>query len=139
MTQDAETSSGSELGLPSPKERRWLRESGGLTYEEAAARVGVTAATVRSWECGRTEPRGRTREAYAALLERLAADGAAPVRPVAAGPPTRRPRTAAARGAKPPADPPRPAHPPRTAPPPPPPGGVPPSPRRGAPPTTGHR
>ncbi|MEU3725552.1 helix-turn-helix transcriptional regulator, partial [Streptomyces sp. NPDC031705] len=63
MTQDAETSSGSELGLPSPKERRWLRESGGLTYEEAAARVGVTAATVRSWECGRTEPRGRTREA----------------------------------------------------------------------------
>lgn len=103
MTQDVEASSGSELGLPSPKERRWLRESGGLTYEEAAAEVGVTATTVRSWECGRTEPRGRTREAYAALLDRLAAAGAAPVRPVAAGPPTHRPRPTGKRPARPPA------------------------------------
>ncbi|GLX18049.1 helix-turn-helix domain-containing protein [Streptomyces lavendulae] len=103
MTQDVEASSGSELGLPSPKERRWLRASGGLTYEEVAAEVGVTAATVRSWECGRTEPRGRTREAYAALLDRLAAAGsAAPVRPVAAGPPTHRPRTTAKKPAPPP-------------------------------------
>ncbi|GAA3377777.1 helix-turn-helix domain-containing protein [Streptomyces racemochromogenes] len=102
MTQDVEASSGSELGLPSPKERRWLRESGGLTYEEVAAEVGVTATTVRSWECGRTEPRGRTREAYAGLLDRLAAAGSkAPVRPVAAGPPTHRPRTAGKRSAKP--------------------------------------
>ncbi|MGE7389752.1 helix-turn-helix domain-containing protein [Streptomyces sp. NPDC004126] len=102
MTQDVEASSGSELGLPSPKERRWLRESGGLTYEEVAAEVGVTATTVRSWECGRTEPRGRTREAYAALLDRLAAAGsAAPVRPVAAGPPAHRPRTTAKHSAKP--------------------------------------
>ncbi|MFF5702402.1 helix-turn-helix domain-containing protein [Streptomyces sp. NPDC012794] len=107
MTQDVETSSGSELGLPSPKERRWLRESGGLTYEEVAARAGVTAATVRSWECGRTEPRGRTREAYAALLDRLAATGAAPVRPVAAGLPTRRPRNVGKHATQPPARPPQ--------------------------------
>ncbi|MFJ3879901.1 helix-turn-helix domain-containing protein [Streptomyces sp. NPDC090077] len=102
MTSDVEASSGSELGLPSPEERRWLRESGGLTYEEVAAEVGVTAATVRSWECGRTEPRGRTREAYAGLLDRLATAGAAPVRPVAAGPPAHRPRTLLRRATQPP-------------------------------------
>ncbi|MFK0196654.1 helix-turn-helix domain-containing protein [Streptomyces lavendulae] len=72
MTQGVETTSDAELGLPSPKERRRLREAGRLTHEEVATTVGVTATTVRSWETGRTEPRGRKREAYAALLTRLA-------------------------------------------------------------------
>ncbi|MFG2390706.1 helix-turn-helix domain-containing protein [Streptomyces lavendulae] len=71
MTQGVETTSDAELGLPSPKERRRLREAGRLTHEEVATTVGVTATTVRSWETGRTEPRGRKREAYAALLTRL--------------------------------------------------------------------
>ncbi|WP_073912703.1 helix-turn-helix domain-containing protein [Streptomyces sp. CB00455] len=71
MTQSVETTS--ELSLPSPKERRRLRESADLTHEDVAAAVGVTPNTVRSWETGRTEPRGRKREAYARLLARIAA------------------------------------------------------------------
>ncbi|MFG2618360.1 helix-turn-helix domain-containing protein [Streptomyces sp. NPDC048507] len=78
MTQGVETTSDSELGLPSPKERRRLREAAQLSHEEVAATVGVTAATVRSWETGRTDPRGRKLEAYAALLDRLAAADAVP-------------------------------------------------------------
>ncbi|MFD9360094.1 helix-turn-helix transcriptional regulator, partial [Streptomyces sp. NPDC060031] len=66
MTQNA-----TEPGLPAPKERRRLREAADLTHEEIAEAVGVTATTVRSWESGRTDPRGRTREAYAELLSRL--------------------------------------------------------------------
>ncbi|MFC8591531.1 helix-turn-helix domain-containing protein [Streptomyces atroolivaceus] len=54
--------------LPSPKERRRLREARALSEEEVARAVGVTPATVRSWEKGRTSPRGRRRAAYAKLL-----------------------------------------------------------------------
>ncbi|WP_405489715.1 helix-turn-helix domain-containing protein [Streptomyces sp. NBC_00096] len=70
------TQSVTELGLPTPKERRRLREAADLTHDEVAAAVGVTSNTVRSWETGRTHPRGRKREAYAKLLARLAADQA---------------------------------------------------------------
>lgn len=70
MTQSVETTS--ELSLPSPKERRRLREAANLTHEEVAAAVGVTPATVRSWETGRTDPRGRKREAYVQFLAGLA-------------------------------------------------------------------
>ncbi|MCB5169995.1 helix-turn-helix domain-containing protein, partial [Streptomyces bambusae] len=70
MTQNAHPAAG--LPLPSPKERRRLREAGGLGHEEIAEAVGVTASTVRSWEAGRTEPRGRKREAYAHFLVSLA-------------------------------------------------------------------
>ncbi|MGW6710419.1 helix-turn-helix domain-containing protein [Streptomyces sp. NPDC054956] len=72
------TQSVTELGLPTPKERRRLREAAELTPEEVAAAVGVTPTTVRSWETGRTDPRGRKREAYAKLLTRLATTTAAP-------------------------------------------------------------
>ncbi|WP_327374617.1 helix-turn-helix domain-containing protein [Streptomyces sp. NBC_01216] len=54
--------------LPSPKERRRLREARALSEEQIAEAMGVTRATVRSWETGRTDPRGRKREAYAKLL-----------------------------------------------------------------------
>lgn len=32
------------------------RESRGMSTDEAASRIGVTAATMRSWETGRTAP-----------------------------------------------------------------------------------
>ncbi|MER6192429.1 helix-turn-helix domain-containing protein [Streptomyces cyaneofuscatus] len=55
--------------LPSsPKERRRLREAKSLSEEQVAAAVGVTRATVRSWETGRTTPRGRKRALYAQLI-----------------------------------------------------------------------
>ncbi|MFF4385959.1 RNA polymerase sigma factor [Streptomyces sp. NPDC001552] len=75
MTPSVETTSSedSELSLPAPKERRRLREAAELTHDEVAAAVGVTAATIRSWESGRTAPRGRTRELYMQFLARLAA------------------------------------------------------------------
>ncbi|PWK63005.1 DNA-directed RNA polymerase specialized sigma24 family protein [Streptomyces sp. CG 926] len=75
MTRSVETTSpeDSELSLPGPKERRRLREAAELTHDEVAAAVGVTAATVRSWESGRTAPRGRKREVYTQFLARLAA------------------------------------------------------------------
>ncbi|WP_037633566.1 helix-turn-helix domain-containing protein [Streptomyces katrae] len=65
------TDSVEEPRLPSPKERRRLREAAGLTYEDVATAVGVTVSTVRSWEAGRTGPRGRKRAAYASFLTTL--------------------------------------------------------------------
>ncbi|MFD8795548.1 helix-turn-helix domain-containing protein [Streptomyces vinaceus] len=84
------TDSVEEPRLPSPKERRRLREAAGLSYEAVATAVGVRANTVRSWESARTSPRGRKREAYAAFLRSLASAPepapAAPA-PAPAGPP----------------------------------------------------
>ncbi|NUL34870.1 helix-turn-helix transcriptional regulator, partial [Streptomyces lunaelactis] len=54
--------------LPSPKERRRLREANSLTEEQVATAVGVTRATLRAWETGRTNPRGHRRDVYAQLL-----------------------------------------------------------------------
>ncbi|GGU35618.1 helix-turn-helix domain-containing protein [Streptomyces lavendofoliae] len=54
--------------LPSPKERRRLREAMSMTEEQLAQLVGVTRATVRSWETGRTSPRGRKRDTYLRVL-----------------------------------------------------------------------
>ncbi|MEV6576980.1 helix-turn-helix domain-containing protein [Streptomyces sp. NPDC051582] len=70
------TESVEEPRLPSPKERRRLREAAGLSYEAVATAVGVRANTVRSWESARTSPRGRKREAYAAFLSSLASAAA---------------------------------------------------------------
>ncbi|MEV6572653.1 helix-turn-helix domain-containing protein [Streptomyces sp. NPDC051577] len=84
MTQDVETTSATgETDLPSPKERRRLRETSELTHKRLASTLGVTTNTVRSWENGRAEPRGRKREAYAKLLAHLAAKEAEPAEPPA--------------------------------------------------------
>ncbi|MCX5204724.1 helix-turn-helix domain-containing protein [Streptomyces sp. NBC_00237] len=56
------------VDLPAPKERRRLREAKALSQAQVAEIVGVTRETVRSWELGRTTPRGRKRELYARLL-----------------------------------------------------------------------
>ncbi|MFF3408455.1 helix-turn-helix domain-containing protein [Streptomyces sp. NPDC002742] len=54
--------------LPAPKERRRLREGRSLSQADVATRLGVSRATVRSWESGRSAPHGSLREAYASLL-----------------------------------------------------------------------
>ncbi|GGZ19240.1 hypothetical protein GCM10010387_09930 [Streptomyces inusitatus] len=68
MTQSTTHSASNATPLPSPKERRRLREAKSMSEQEVATAVGVTKATVRAWETGRSEPRGRRREAYAKLL-----------------------------------------------------------------------
>ncbi|MFF5564227.1 helix-turn-helix domain-containing protein [Streptomyces sp. NPDC012623] len=57
-----------DASLPSPTERRRLREAKSLTEKQVATAVGVTRSTIRSWETGRTAPRGRKGETYAKLL-----------------------------------------------------------------------
>ncbi|MEU6447879.1 helix-turn-helix domain-containing protein [Streptomyces sp. NPDC046979] len=69
--------------LPPPKARRRLREAASLTQAQLADRMGVTRATVRTWESGRTTPRGRRREAYAELLKTLAEEESAAAEPAA--------------------------------------------------------
>ncbi|MET9950468.1 sigma factor-like helix-turn-helix DNA-binding protein [Streptomyces sp. NPDC006339] len=85
------------VSLPSPKERRRLREALSLSEEQVAETLGVTRATVRSWETGRSAPRGRKREAYARLL----GVHEEPTTPRPA-PATTRPRPAAKGAARPP-------------------------------------
>ncbi|MEU8464598.1 helix-turn-helix transcriptional regulator [Streptomyces sp. NPDC029003] len=58
--------------LPSPDERRRLREAGGLSQDQVAKALSVRRETVTSWETGRTAPRPPKRAAYARLLEGLA-------------------------------------------------------------------
>ncbi|WP_137993844.1 helix-turn-helix domain-containing protein [Streptomyces vilmorinianum] len=128
-TSRGSADSASAVALPSPKERRRLREAMALSEEDVAEAIGVTRATVRSWETGRTDPRGRKREAYAKLLrsyeDELTPSATAPApSPAAPEPPTHvkpvkltkpaasaapaappahtRPRAAAKRAAKPP-------------------------------------
>lgn len=62
------TSRRTVCALPCPAERRRLREAWGLSTGQLAAAFGITPATVRSWESGRTSPTGRRRVAYARFL-----------------------------------------------------------------------
>ncbi|MFJ8794527.1 telomere-associated protein Tap [Streptomyces sp. NPDC102462] len=60
--------------LPSPADRKRLRQAHGLTLDEVATALKVRRATVSGWESVKkpTEPRGPEREAYARLLNKLA-------------------------------------------------------------------
>ncbi|WP_030750052.1 helix-turn-helix domain-containing protein [Streptomyces griseus] len=123
--------------LPTPKERRRLREALSLSEEQVAEVMGVTKATVKAWETGRSAPRGRKREAYVKLLRTGPEPSAAPEAPAAsaapaspaspeagtsAGKPTPapagnvRPKAAAKRAARPPKAPARPGERPGPAP-----------------------
>ncbi|WP_435058876.1 helix-turn-helix domain-containing protein [Streptomyces sp. bgisy060] len=85
------TDSASSAALPTPKERRRLREALALNEEQVAEAMGVTKATVKSWETGRSEPRGRKLEAYAKLLGTSGAEDPLPAAPPAAEPRTQAP------------------------------------------------
>lgn len=58
--------------LPPPSERVRLRRAQGLTQAQVAGALGVTAGAVGSWEKGRYDPKGETREQYAELLRLIA-------------------------------------------------------------------
>ncbi|MEU3499826.1 helix-turn-helix domain-containing protein [Streptomyces hundungensis] len=77
--------------LPTPKERRRLREAKDLSEAQVAATVGVTRATVRSWETGRTTPRGRKGQIYARFLASIASELAAAANPDGTAPRSSRP------------------------------------------------
>ncbi|WP_028812283.1 helix-turn-helix domain-containing protein [Streptomyces flavidovirens] len=70
MTQSTETAPAAPL--PSPEERRRLREAKSLTQEQVAAALGVSRETLKAWESGRANPKRRKRAAYARLLASFA-------------------------------------------------------------------
>ncbi|MFI6874739.1 helix-turn-helix domain-containing protein [Streptomyces sp. NPDC050400] len=87
--------------MPPPAERLRVRRAWQLTEAQVAQAFGVTAATVRSWETGRTSPAGARRAAYAAFLAGLSQGLASDVTteravPHAEGPSPRGCRTAPA-------------------------------------------
>ncbi|WP_344497367.1 telomere-associated protein Tap [Streptomyces enissocaesilis] len=59
--------------LPTPGERKRLREAAGLSQEQIAKALKSRRETIGNWESGETEPRPPKRAAYARLLEGLAA------------------------------------------------------------------
>jgi transcriptional regulator with XRE-family HTH domain len=64
-------------GLPSPEERRRLREAAGLSLEDLGRAVGVSYSTVFNWERGEHFPRRRHLEAYLEALALLREAGGA--------------------------------------------------------------
>ncbi|MFF9901654.1 helix-turn-helix transcriptional regulator, partial [Streptomyces longispororuber] len=73
--------------LPSPEERKRLREAAGLSQEQIAKALKSRRETIGNWESGETEPRPPKRAAYARLLEGLAARFPAPTADPAADAP----------------------------------------------------
>ncbi|WP_331766884.1 telomere-associated protein Tap [Embleya sp. NBC_00896] len=62
-----------EDDLPPPAERERLRKVARLTQKQVADALEVARETVVAWEKGRSEPRSPQRQAYARLLDGLAA------------------------------------------------------------------
>jgi len=58
-------------GLPTPAERRRLREAANLTKTEIAEAVGATRQAVTFWEAGTRTPRGKYLERYVEALTAL--------------------------------------------------------------------
>ncbi|NEE28979.1 helix-turn-helix transcriptional regulator, partial [Streptomyces sp. SID7982] len=58
--------------LPTPAERKRLREAAGLSQAQIAKVLEARREAVGNWETGKTEPRPPKRAAYARLLEGLA-------------------------------------------------------------------
>ncbi len=59
--------------LPHPALAHEICRARGVTAERLAAELGVHPVTVRRWWSGARQPRGRLRNAYAQLLQELAA------------------------------------------------------------------
>jgi predicted transcriptional regulator len=57
--------------LPSPRERRRIRETAGVSIREAAEAVGVTAMSFWSWESGEVQPTRANAITYRRLLDAL--------------------------------------------------------------------
>lgn len=57
--------------LPPPSRRVALRKAAGLTLQEVATAVGVTAAAVWQWERGNRNPNGKHLDAYLDALKAL--------------------------------------------------------------------
>ncbi|MEU2357908.1 helix-turn-helix transcriptional regulator [Streptomyces misionensis] len=72
--------------LPTPEERKRLREAAGLSQEQIAKALKSRRETIGNWESGVTEPRPPKRAAYARLLEGLAARFPAPAADAPAAP-----------------------------------------------------
>ncbi|WP_050509025.1 telomere-associated protein Tap [Streptomyces rimosus] len=79
--------------LPSPAERRRLREAAGLSQAQVAQALDVRREAVGAWEAGKKEPRAPKRAAYARLLEGLAARFPAPAAEPTDKPVPERPET----------------------------------------------
>lgn len=56
------------LPLPSPEERRKLRDQMGVSRRAAAAELGVSVRTLLRWELGDTEPTSDHHRKYEELL-----------------------------------------------------------------------
>ena len=57
--------------MPSPEERRALRETGGLSVAELARILGVPGPTLSRWELGSMAPRGVNLACYREALDAL--------------------------------------------------------------------
>ncbi|MEJ7798440.1 MAG: helix-turn-helix transcriptional regulator [Solirubrobacteraceae bacterium] len=58
--------------LPSPLERRFLREHAELSLDAMAQKLDVSQSAVYRWEAGTRTPQGAALARYVELLERLA-------------------------------------------------------------------
>lgn len=57
--------------LPDPADRQRIRLAAGLTRDEMASQIGVTATAIYQWETGRADPGKATVRRYVDLLDRL--------------------------------------------------------------------